>query len=311
VLSPKPLRGLIKKALQASYAEFVSLASDCINLLASEKGRMGKLNVQGRLIEIDPTGEAIIIGDLHGDLESLGYILKDSRYIEKAKTNSDTLLIFLGDYGDRGSNSAEIYYLIMKLKHLFPQRVVLLRGNHEGPRDLLAHPHDLPSKLRAKYGDDGKILYSKIRELYEHLYTAVLVRDFCVMIHGGIPSQASTSDHLRYAHKMHPKERHLEEALWSDPSDSIKGTYPSPRGAGKLFGENVTQRFFKLMNVRMLIRGHEPTHEGFKTNHHGRILTLFSRKGPPYFNASAAYLQLDLSSKSNNAYEMVSCVKKF
>ena len=50
--------------------------------------------------------------------------------MEKTK---EATLIFLGDYGDRGDKSAEIYYIILKLKLAFPEQVVLLRGNHEAP----------------------------------------------------------------------------------------------------------------------------------------------------------------------------------
>jgi protein phosphatase len=54
----------------------------------------------------------------------------------------------------------------------------------------------------------------------------------------------------------------------------------------------------------VLIRGHEPSEEGYKINHNGKVLTLFSRKGEPYFNAQAAYLQLDFSMKVENAYQL-------
>jgi len=96
----------------------------------------------------------------------------------------------------------------------------------------------------------------------------------------------------------------LEEILWSDPEEGIIGTYPSPRGAGKLFGEDVTAKFLRMLNVKVLIRGHEPSEAGYKINHHGKILTLFSRKGEPYFNNQAAYLQLDLTAKVGSAYQL-------
>jgi protein phosphatase len=59
-----------------------------------------------------------------------------------------------------------------------------------------------------------------------------------------------------------------------------------------------------MLNVNVLIRGHEPSAEGYKNNHHGKVLTLFSRKGEPYYNTQAAYLQLDLNMKVENAYQL-------
>ena len=231
--------------------------------------------------------------------------------MEKASQDEEVLLVFLGDYGDRGPYSPEVYYLVLKLKQFFPKKIVLMRGNHEGPDDLLAYPHDLPENLRTRFGEEGSVVYLKIRELFQYLYNAVIVDGLCVMVHGGVPSRASSIEDLKHAHLKHPKEKHLEEILWSDPAETIKGTYPSPRGAGKLFGEDVTQKFLDMLNVKMLIRGHEPSQNGFKISHNGKILTLFSRKGSPYFNVSAAYLQLDLSFKPQNAYELASYVRKF
>ena len=57
--------------------------------------------------------------------------------------------------------------------------------------------------------------------------------------------------------------------------------------------------------MKVLIRGHEPCEQGFKINHSGKVLTLFSRKGPPYFNAHGAYLRVSLSEKYDNANQLV------
>jgi protein phosphatase len=129
------------------------------------------------------------------------------------------------------------------------------------------------------------------------------------MLHGGVPSQAKSLDDLAYAHLKHPHESHLEEILWSDPEEDIKGTFPSPRGAGRLFGPDVTARFLEMLNVDVLIRGHEPADEGFKISHDGRVLTLFSRKGEPYFNTKGAYLQLELSNQVTDVFQLQQFVK--
>ncbi|MGQ9460809.1 MAG: metallophosphoesterase [Candidatus Bathyarchaeaceae archaeon] len=310
-LSFKNLSNLMDAAIKTSPNEFLKLIENTIQLLAEEKSHIGSLHVTGKLVRTPPTGEAIIVGDLHGDLESLAHILKDSNFMKKAREGEDILLIFLGDYGDRGLNSPEVYYVALKLKELFPERVVLMRGNHEGPDDLLAHPHDLPIHLNMKFGEKGLDVYSKLRQLSNHLYSAVLIDERYILLHGGAPSQASTTDDIAYAHKKHPSERHLEEILWSDPIDGIKGTYPSPRGAGRLFGENTTDKILELFNVKALIRGHEPSGDGFKTNHSGKVLTIFSRRGPPYFNEYGAYLHLNIFQKVENAKQLLQGIRRF
>jgi protein phosphatase len=200
---------------------------------------------------------------------------------------------------------------VLKLKEAFPKNVVLMRGNHEGPDDLLAYPHDLPDHLHIKFGENSSSAYAKLRELFSYLHNAVLVKERYILLHGGVPTQAKTIEDLTYAHEKHPRETHLEEILWSDPWEGLTGTYASPRGAGKLFGENETKKFLDMLNVEILIRGHEPSQEGFKINHHGKVLTLFSRKGTPYFNRQAAYLQLDLSHMVKDAHQLKRFIKLF
>jgi protein phosphatase len=131
------------------------------------------------------------------------------------------------------------------------------------------------------------------------------------MIHGGLPPEAGTLEDLAYAHTKHPKQRLLEDMLWSDPTENIQGAYGSPRGAGKLFGEDITNQMLKRFNVRILVRGHEPSRNGFKIDHEGKILTLFSRRGPPYFNVHGTYLHVDLSEAVEDARQLIPFIHKF
>ncbi len=305
------IEDLVDDAVKVNIDEFLRLIEEVAHLLAKEQGNVGNLRINGRLISLMPKGEAVVVGDLHGDLESLVYILDSTRFVKKAQEKEDSLLVFLGDYGDRGSHSPEVYHIVLKLKELFPEKVVLMRGNHEGPKDILAYPHDLPDQLHSKFGEEGLNAYIKLRELFNYLYNAVLVEEKFILLHGGVPSEASRLEDVACAHEKHPMESHLEEILWSDPEEGMRGTYPSPRGAGKLFGEDVTEKFLNMFGVKVLIRGHEPSGEGFKINHGGRILTLFSRRGPPYYNDHGAYLHLDLSKKIENAMQLEKFVKKF
>jgi len=302
--STQYLSSLVKNASKASANEFIQLIENSINQLKSETEHAGSLQIVGRLVKMQPKGEVIIVGDIHGDLNSLVHILENSGFLERSLRDENISMIFLGDYGDRGVYSPEVYYIILKLKEKFPENVVLMRGNHEGPDDLLASPHDLPSQLQEKFGESGRESYTKIRGLFDCLYNAVLVSEKIILLHGGVPSQAHATTDLANAHKTHPKTTHLEEILWNDPNDEIKGTYPSPRGAGKLFGEDITEKFLKMLNAKILIRGHEPCECGFKINHDSKVLTLFSRKGPPYYNNYGAYLQIDVSQNVENATQL-------
>jgi len=67
------------------------------------------------------------VGDIHGDLEALLRVIGKLPTLDEKDT-----LIFLGDYMDRGKQSAQV---IEFLRHRLPTqtkaRVVTLRGNHE------------------------------------------------------------------------------------------------------------------------------------------------------------------------------------
>jgi len=301
------VKAIIKDALEVKASDFLRLTEKILQMLRTEKGKIGNLQIKGHLVEVEPVGEAIVIGDIHGDIESLAYVLKNSGFMG----DEDTLLIFLGDYGDRGAYSVEVYYTVMKLKLRFPERIVLMRGNHEGPEDLLAHPHDLPAQFEMRFGNDGAFLYHKIRELFPHMHNAVHVEKRFLMVHGGLPVEARSLEDLANAHETHPQETFLEEILWSDPYEGVKGVSYSPRGAGKVFGADVTHKLLKRFNVKILVRGHSPCMEGFRIGHNGAVLTLFSRRGPPYHNKFGAYLRVPLSEEFENAEQLVPYIYKF
>jgi protein phosphatase len=309
--SKQLLASLVKKAYKTNADEFIQLVEDSVNVLRNEAERRKSFQVVGGLAQVPAKGKAIILGDIHGDLDSLVHVLEDSDFLKQIFKNNDDHMIFLGDYGDRGAFSAEVYYIILTLKVQFPENVILLQGNHEGPKDLLADPHDLPYQLQERFGREGNKVYAKIRELFNYLCTAVVVNERYLMLHGGVPSKATKIEDLANAYNIHPKETHLEEILWSDPDDKIEGTYTSPRGAGRLFGEKITDKFLEMLNAKVLIRGHEPCEEGFKINHHGKVLTLFSRKGAPYFNDYGAYLETNLSKRIDDATQLISCIRRF
>jgi diadenosine tetraphosphatase ApaH/serine/threonine PP2A family protein phosphatase len=310
-LQKPDFRQIVKEAFEAKCEDFCRVVQEARELICKENGRVGNFEVFGRLVRLKPVGEALVVGDLHGDLESLIEILNSSKFLDKLSQDANATMIFLGDYGDRGPLSAEVYYTLLKLKLYFPKQIILMRGNHEGPKDLMVSPHDLPWQFQAKFGSEWKKAYGEIFKLFNCLYNALIVEERYLMVHGGVPPQAKRLEDLAYAHEGHPKESLLEDLLWSDPTDDISETCASPRGAGKLFGQKVTAAALQKFGVKVLIRGHEPCEEGYKINHNGKVLTLFSRKGPPYFNLNGAYLMVELAEKLQNAQELTPYIRKF
>jgi serine/threonine protein phosphatase 1 len=71
-------------------------------------------------------GRTFAIGDIHGDLAALRTVFERLPEIV-----ADDTVVFLGDYIDRGPDSAGVIAWVMDFVAKCPGKVVTLRGNHE------------------------------------------------------------------------------------------------------------------------------------------------------------------------------------
>jgi len=71
-------------------------------------------------------GRTFAIGDIHGDLAALQLLFQRLPEIVAGDT-----VVFLGDYIDRGPDSAGVVKWVREYQRTTPARVVALRGNHE------------------------------------------------------------------------------------------------------------------------------------------------------------------------------------
>ena len=70
---------------------------------------------------------SIAIGDIHGNCAALRDLLAK---VEPTLTSQDTV-VFVGDYIDRGTQSAQVVDRVLTLRRESPATVVTLKGNHE------------------------------------------------------------------------------------------------------------------------------------------------------------------------------------
>ncbi|KAK6038787.1 Ser/Thr phosphatase family protein, partial [Cooperia oncophora] len=140
-----------------------------------------------------------VVGDLHGQLVDLRKI------IDRCGDPSRNTYIFLGDYVDRGTQARS--YIISEraikrwalLEHLaglelaillfcyqmrYPDRVFLLRGNHE---DLnTTSTYGFYDECMQKYGKRGEWVYLALINSFNHLPLCAIIGGKVMCMHGGL-----------------------------------------------------------------------------------------------------------------------------
>jgi serine/threonine protein phosphatase 1 len=76
-----------------------------------------------------PDGFFCAVGDIHGSLSKLQELVARC---EQRAAGVPLTFVFLGDYIDRGADSAGVVRYLMELQSRLEGRVIALKGNHEG-----------------------------------------------------------------------------------------------------------------------------------------------------------------------------------
>jgi len=262
-----------------------------------QQGMISGGQVDASMLQLRIPEKLLLIGDLHGDLRTLLEIL-DAIEFEEFLTNPNNKIIFLGDYVDRGNESIGVLYTVCYLKQKYPDSVVLMRGNHEAPVEFPFSSHDLPYKLLQHYGEyTGRMIYQKkILKFFSLLTLATVVENRLLLVHGGLPTRdihliTDFRKLIATAQDTHTHNSVMEEILWNDPLLCASGQKEwaySKRGFGRLFGPDISKKWLLMSKTRVVVRGHQPC-QGFKIDHEGMVMTLFSCK-EPYPKFRAGYL---------------------
>mmetsp|Transcript_16661 Transcript_16661/g.22930 ORF Transcript_16661/g.22930 Transcript_16661/m.22930 type:complete len:319 (+) Transcript_16661:29-985(+) len=204
-----------------------------------------------------------ICGDIHGQFYDL---------IELFKVGGEcpyTNYLFLGDFVDRGYYSVETFLLLLALKVRYPDRITLIRGNHESRQ--ITQVYGFYDECLKKYGSVNVWRYCT--EIFDYLSLSAIIEDKVFCVHGGLSPAINTLDQIRVIDRKQevPHDGAMCDLMWSDPED-IEGWGISPRGAGYLFGADVVAKFNEINRIDLIARAHQLVMEGYKT--------MFPVKGP-------------------------------
>ncbi len=175
-----------------------------------------------------------IHGDLHGDISSLVSeieALKNEGIINDdfVLCKPNVWLIFLGDYTDRGCYGCEVLYTLMRLSLANPDRVVLLRGNHE---DLC---------VQARYGFSDEVAKKFGAQQQQVVYIALMYNFMPVVFYLGCSDDACVN-YVQFCHggleeRYHPARFLDDQASCFQLVTKRVQTYQSPKDIGFLWND--------------------------------------------------------------------------
>jgi len=213
----------------------------------------------------------LVVGDLHGDLESCINALTLLEELE------DGGVVFLGDYVDRGPYQSGVINMLLDAKKNNPDRVFLLRGNHETPS--MNYSYGFLNVLIRRFREEYEEVYSAYLRAFSEMPLAALFNENAILVHGGLARMVKKISDLEEAGKgeEEPEDPRVFETIWNDPSEEVEEFAPNPRGPGiYLFGKSVLQGFLEDNGLRMVVRSHEPVAGGYRILFDGRLITVFS-----------------------------------
>lgn len=181
--------------------------------------------------------------------------------------------ITTGDYVDRGYYSVETVTLLVALKVRYPNRVTILRGNHESRQ--ITQVYGFYDECLRKYGNAN--VWKYFTDLFDYLPLTALIENQIFCLHGGLSPSIDTLDNIRSLDRVQevPHEGPMCDLLWSDPDDRC-GWGISPRGAGYTFGQDISEAFNHNNGLTLVARAHQLVMEGYNWSQDRNVVTIFS-----------------------------------
>ncbi|KAJ6384565.1 hypothetical protein OIU78_027800 [Salix suchowensis] len=200
-----------------------------------------------------------ICGDIHGQYQDLLRLFEYGGYPPAAN------YLFLGDYVDRGRQSLETICLLLAYKIRHPDKIYLLRGNHED------------AKINRIYGfyDECKRrfnvrLWKIFTDCFNCLPVAALIDEKIFCMHGGLSPELEHLGQIKEIQRPTeiPDSGLLCDLLWSDPDARVEGWSDSDRG------HQVVEDGYEFFAKRKLVTIFSAPNYGGEFDNAGALLSV-------------------------------------
>ena len=228
-----------------------------------------------------------VCGDIHGQYYDLLRIFEHCGY------PGEYNYLFLGDYVDRGKQSLETVCLLLCYKIKYPEKVTLLRGNHES--SVTNRIYGFYDECKRRY---NVRIWRSFTDLFNWLPVAAIIDEKILCMHGGLSPELKNLQNITDISRPTdiPDTGLLCDLLWSDPDKDCVEYDENDRGVSVIFGEKIVQDFNKKNDLDLIIRAHQVVDEGYEFFAQRQLITIFS--APNYcgeFDNSAGIMIIDES----------------
>ena len=241
---------------------------------------------EGRLIRLPAEETIVFVGDTHGDLDA-------SKRVFARFTVDEHVIVFLGDYVDRGPDSAGNLELLLRTKLSHPDRVFLLMGNHEGWAEASFSPADFWQRLSPNQEQATAQALSRLPFAAWHPHGVLA-------LHGALPDVA-TVEEIEHIELGSPDWRRITWGDWADVPGDVVGSGLSGRPT---FGRDAFETIAGRLGLKALVRSHQPSAPILLFE--GRCLTIFTSTAYGSSERRVAILRPEKTLKSARDLELVS-----
>ncbi|NHJ40387.1 MAG: hypothetical protein FK731_10180 [Asgard group archaeon] len=236
------------------------------------------------VLERIKSGSVLVVGDIHGDFNIMKKVV--NIYLKEKKADH---LVFLGDIVDRGSNSIACTNLLFTLLLQYPNRIHIVRGNHESLSVNIRY--GFLHEVKKFYGIENQFfdfpdtdslpeLFVLFNKAFANMPLALIhekLRYF--FVHGGIPKDMISLEEITNLPKgdITLANPIIMQLLWNDPNEEVEDYSYNLRGDMiYTYGSKLVDNFLKYNNLQMIIRAHQIFPDGFQYLFGKKLLSLFT-----------------------------------